>query len=194
MTPMNPQSTDKTANGFITGLAIGLGATVVILGIAGIGGYAVATLKNAEVRKGWNLVPVVVAGREISEGRIITVEDLSQRSIPEQLVTSSVVKPDSSKYVLNLKTLVPMMQGDPLLWSQFETKPPPPALFATKDIPIGKAIAEDDVEDRPVKTSLTTDSWVLTRDRPQALGCVVVAPFRRGDPILWTHLTASGAK
>jgi pilus assembly protein CpaB len=77
--------------------------------------------READVRKGWNLVPVVVAAVDISEGTVVTMEMISQRSIPEQFVTSSVVKPDSASYIINQKVLVALQAGDPLLWSQFET-------------------------------------------------------------------------
>lgn len=77
--------------------------------------------READVRKGWNLVPVVVAAVDISEGTVVTMEMISQRSIPEQFVTSSVVKPDSASYIVNQKVLVALQAGDPLLWSQFET-------------------------------------------------------------------------
>ncbi|MEW6430094.1 MAG: Flp pilus assembly protein CpaB [Myxococcota bacterium] len=77
--------------------------------------------READVRKGWNLVPVVVAAVDISEGTTVTMEMISQRSIPEQFVTSSVVKPDSASYIVNQKVLVALQAGDPLLWSQFET-------------------------------------------------------------------------
>jgi pilus assembly protein CpaB len=77
--------------------------------------------REAEVRKGWNLVPVVVAAVDISDGTVVTMDMISQRSIPEGFVTASVVKPDSATYIINQKVLVPLQAGDPLLWSQFET-------------------------------------------------------------------------
>jgi pilus assembly protein CpaB len=77
--------------------------------------------READAKKGWNLVPVVVATVDISEGTVVTTEMIQQRSIPEQFVTSSVVKPDSASYIVNQKVLVALQAGDPLLWSQFET-------------------------------------------------------------------------
>jgi pilus assembly protein CpaB len=77
--------------------------------------------RETEVRKGWNLVPVVVAAVDISDGTVVTMDMISQRSIPEGFVTASVVKPDSANYIINQKVLVPLQAGDPLLWSQFET-------------------------------------------------------------------------
>lgn len=67
------------------------------------------------------LVPVVVAAVDIAAGEMVTMEKISQRSAPRRLVTSSVVKPDSASYVVNQKLLVPVLAGDLLLWSQFET-------------------------------------------------------------------------
>lgn len=77
--------------------------------------------KETDVRKGWNLVPVVVASVDVPEDTPLTGEMIAQRAVPRQFVTSSVVKPDSATYLLNQRVLVPLQQGDLLLWSQFET-------------------------------------------------------------------------
>lgn len=93
-----------------------------VLGVfAGVIAYSAVKKKESDVRRGWNLVPVVVAAMDIGEGTTVTFDMISQRSVPEQFVTSSVVKPDSATYVVNQKVLVPVQAGDPLLWSQFET-------------------------------------------------------------------------
>src|SRR5258706_4229997 len=94
----------------------------VVLGlVAGIVAYSAIKKKEADVRRGWNLVPVVVAAVDVAEGTTVTFDMISQRSVPEQFVTSSVVKPDSASYVVNQKVLVPVQAGDPLLWSELET-------------------------------------------------------------------------
>lgn len=93
-----------------------------VLGLlAGVVAYSAIKKKESDVRKGWNLVPVVVASQDIPEGTVVTFDMISQRPVPEQFVTSSVVKPDSASYIVNQKVLVPLQAGDPLLWSQFET-------------------------------------------------------------------------
>src|SRR4051812_34519396 len=89
--------------------------------IAGVIAYSAVKKKELDVRRGWNLVPVVVSAVDIPEGTIVSFDMISQRSVPEQFVTSSVVKPDSASYVVNQKVLVSLQAGDPLLWSQFET-------------------------------------------------------------------------
>ncbi len=94
----------------------------VILGVlAGVVAWAAIKKREKEVRAGWNLVPVIVAASDIHEGTVVTYEMVSQRPIPEQFVTTSVVKPDGASYVVGQKVLVPLQAGDPLLWSQFET-------------------------------------------------------------------------
>lgn len=93
-----------------------------VLGLlAGVVAYSAIKKKEADVRRGWNLVPVIVAAEDIPEGTVVTFDMVSQRSVPEQFITSSVVKPDSASYIVNQKVLVPLQKGDPLLWSQFET-------------------------------------------------------------------------
>ncbi len=96
-------------------VAAGLGLLAFIIS------WSAIKKRESEVRKGWNLVPVVVAAVDISDGTVVTLDMISQRSIPEQFVTASVVKPDSASYIINQKVLVPLQAGDPLLWSQFET-------------------------------------------------------------------------
>ena len=93
-----------------------------VLGLlAGVVSWTAIKKREHDVRQGWELVPVVVASREIPEGAVITNDMISQRAVPEQFVTSSVVKPESANYVIDQKVLVPLQAGDPLLWSQFET-------------------------------------------------------------------------
>jgi len=73
------------------------------------------------VRRGWHLVPIIVASQSIPDGTVIDFSMISMREVPETFVTSSVVRPDSAAYVLNQRLMVPVQAGDPLLWSQFES-------------------------------------------------------------------------
>ena len=93
-----------------------------VLGLlAGVVAYSAIKKKEYDVRIGWNLTPVAVASQDIPEGTIVTFDMVAQRAVPEQFVTSSVVKPESASYIVNQKVLVPLQKGDPLLWSEFET-------------------------------------------------------------------------
>jgi pilus assembly protein CpaB len=87
--------------------------------VAGIVAYSAIRAREIAVRRGWNLVPVVVAAVDIPEGATVTQDMLAQRGVPEQFVTSSVVRPDRLELIENQKVLVPIQQGDPLLWTHF---------------------------------------------------------------------------
>ncbi len=71
---------------------------------------------------GWKLVPVVVAAKDLAEGTELTMENIAQRSVPEFLLSTSVVHPDAANYVLHQRILVPVQAGDMLLWSAVASK------------------------------------------------------------------------
>ena len=98
---------------------IALAAGLMLMGFAVA--FSALQKEMADVRRGWNLVPVTVANVDISEGTVVTVDMISQRSVPEQFVTSSVVKPDSVNYVVGQRVQVAIAAGDPLQWSQFDS-------------------------------------------------------------------------
>lgn len=135
-----------------------------VLGLlAGVIAYSAIKKKESDVRRGWNLVPVVVASQDIPEGTIISIDMISQRSVPEQFVTSSVVKPDSASYVVNQKVLVPLQAGDPLLWSQFETTKAAERL-SSKVQKKGRAITIE------AKANTAVGGWVRPNDHVDVIG------------------------
>jgi pilus assembly protein CpaB len=136
----------------------------VVLALLGFG-VSISAIKKKEgdVRKGWNLVPVVVAAVDISEGTVVTMDMISQRSIPEQFVTSSVVKPDSASYIMNQKVLVALQAGDPLLWSQFETTKAAERL-STKVQKKARAITIE------AKSVTAVGGWVRPNDHVDIIG------------------------
>jgi pilus assembly protein CpaB len=135
-----------------------------VLGLlAGIVAWSAIKKKEADVRRGWNLVPVVVAAQDVPEGTVISFDMISQRSVPEQFVTSSVVKPDSANYVVNQKVLVPLQQGDPLLWSQFETTKAAERL-STKVQKKGRAITIE------AKSTTAVGGWIRPNDHVDVIG------------------------
>lgn len=129
---MNDSRDSQQGSGFVLGVLSGgaLGFLVIALVLV-VGGYSWVQKQAREAKKGWNLVPVVIAAQDIPENTIVSFEHLSQRSVPEQFVTSSVVKPDSASYIVNQRILVPAQAGDMMLWSQFETKKQADGLVGT---------------------------------------------------------------
>jgi Flp pilus assembly protein CpaB len=104
----------------ILGLAAGLGVGAVGTGLlAGVVSYSVVRLEEKRVQRAWNLVPVMVASREFAPGDTLTYDRMAQRLVPEQLVTASLVKPDSAAYVTDQVFMAPLLSGDPLHWALF---------------------------------------------------------------------------
>jgi Flp pilus assembly protein CpaB len=66
-------------------------------------------------------VKILVAARDLPAGSTVTLDDIEERLAHESLVTSSVVKPDSASYIVNQKLTLPLLAGDPVHWSFFET-------------------------------------------------------------------------
>src|SRR5512146_3051347 len=100
--------------GLVIGLVVGMLFSTCV---CGVGGYVFVKKKERDVRRGWNLVPVVVAAQDIAPRETVTFDKISQRSVPEQFVTGSVVTPDSVRQIVGKWLLVPVKAGDPLLWT-----------------------------------------------------------------------------
>lgn len=70
---------------------------------------------------GVTLVPVAVAARALPTGAVLQLDDVTLRSLPEALVTPSVVTPGSITYVVNQPLKVPLAAGEPLRWLAIAT-------------------------------------------------------------------------
>jgi Flp pilus assembly protein CpaB len=114
---------DRFLPGLLIGLGVGLGATCLLGALGGMFGYSVVQRQAKRARAGWNLLPVIVAAEKIPAGTKITYEVLAQRPVPEQFVTSSVIRPDQVGEIIGHSVTVPLQQGDFLLWTEFATIP-----------------------------------------------------------------------
>lgn len=140
-------------------LALAAGLMLMGVGVA----WSALARERADVRKGWNLVPVLVASVDLSEGSVVTPEHVAQRSVPEQFVTASVVKPDAAAYVLGQKVQVAVAAGDPLLWSQFESARAVERL-ASRILLKARALAVE------VKGASGVGGWVRPNDHVDVIG------------------------
>lgn len=64
---------------------------------------------------------VVVAAVDLPAGSVLTMETVSQRVLPTEYVTRSMVKPDSASYVIGQRTRLPLVAQEPVLWTYFES-------------------------------------------------------------------------
>ena len=97
------------------------GRTFFMIGMT-VGLSAVPVCCQAEWRasqREYGVVPITVFTQDMRAGEVVTFEQISQRTVPEQYVTSSVVKPDSASYVINQRLVDDVQAGDPLRWSDF---------------------------------------------------------------------------
>lgn len=140
-------------------LALAAGLMLMGFGVA----WSALAKEKAEARRGWNLVPVLVATVDLSEGTVVTMEHLAQRSVPEQFVTSSVVKPDSASYVIGQKVQVAVAAGDPVLWNQFESTRAVEHL-ASRILKKARALAVE------VKGTTGVGGWMRPNDHVDIIG------------------------
>lgn len=94
-----------------------------VLGIlAALIAYKTMKRQEERVKEGWNLVPVVVANRDLREGTVLDWDMVAQHEMPEQFVTPSVVDPKQFEKVVGQKLMVPLQRGDLILWTHFRSE------------------------------------------------------------------------
>lgn len=157
-----------------------------------------ATTQKAAAVVEENLVPIVVAGVDIEAGTLVTMEMLQQRTMPEQFVTTSIIKPDSVSYVVGQRLLVPVQQGDALLWSQFETSKKETVLVAKTEVPEGTVLTAELLEEKAVLPDLATNSVIKSVALSSVLGTRLTGWLKKGDLLRWAqldsrHLGAAGS-
>ncbi|MGQ0508509.1 MAG: Flp pilus assembly protein CpaB [Myxococcaceae bacterium] len=116
-----------------------------------------------ELRRGWELIPVVVAAQDLPEGTEVTAQMVAERSVPEQFVTSSVIRPEQTSYVINQRVLVPVQKGDPLAWTHFGTGQPSDRLS-------GKVQKKARVVTIDAGRSQAVGGWVRPNDHVDVIG------------------------
>lgn len=115
------ESPNDRESGFWGGALAGLIAGAVMAALL-MGGVSVWWMKKKErdVRRGWNLVPVLVLLNDTPAGTTLTWQHLAERSVPEQYVTASVFHPDQAYQLVGLPTLVDLKSGDMVRRSDVE--------------------------------------------------------------------------
>ncbi|ATB30060.1 SAF domain-containing protein [Melittangium boletus] len=98
--------------GFFLGLGLGVVLTFLV---AFMLAFFWVKQKEHQVRRGWNLVPVVSLAEDVPAGTVLTYDHISQRSFPEQFVTASVIKPADAATAVGKRLIAPMRRGEMLL-------------------------------------------------------------------------------
>ena len=92
----------------------------VLAALAGLLAYSSISQRRAEVERGWEPTPVLVAARDISGGTVLDQDMLRVEAIPSRLVTPSIVRSDLLASVQDAKLLLPMKQGDLLNFNMLQ--------------------------------------------------------------------------
>ncbi|MDP3233172.1 MAG: SAF domain-containing protein [Myxococcales bacterium] len=95
--------------GLVLGAVVGLVAGLPVA-------FLVAWKRSQPTVDAWRLAPVVVAAVDVLPGAPLTMEVISQRSIPVRFVSAAYVKPDSASYVVDGRVKTPLAAGVPLSW------------------------------------------------------------------------------
>ena len=109
---MDALLSELAAAGRTSRRAIALAAVVLLVGGAG---WAAVSSRRAEVE-------VVAVAKDLREGQVVTRDLMIVRSVPKDVVTPSVIRPDSIQYVVNQPLQYAVNAGDLLLWTHFEQR------------------------------------------------------------------------
>lgn len=86
----------------------------------GLGEWKLA--RERDVHRCYNTVPVVVAAHRIDRGTAIRIEDLEQRSLPEQFVRRNDVRSDQPTPLSQFIALRTLEEGEPISWFDLEVR------------------------------------------------------------------------
>lgn len=187
MTPLNPQA--RGSGTFSSGLTLGLSISGVVLVLGAALGLFIVKRAATNARAGWNLVPVVVAAVDLRAGDVLTMEMISQRSVPEQFVTSNVVLPSAAVGAVGLKIRFPSSAGDPLLWSAVKPGDDELAQVAVlkRGLEAGAALQAEDLEVRALPVQCLSGDVVLDSAHDALINQTVKVPFAAGEVLLRSH-------
>jgi serine/threonine-protein kinase len=118
-------------------LSIALGFALLIRPASfGLSPRPVAAPRQEVLPPGEELVPIVVSAVDLPVGTVVTMDMLQQRVRPARLVTPSIVTPDAVSAIVDQRLTVPVLAGDPMLWTHFDA--------ATQSRPRGLSRADVD--------------------------------------------------
>lgn len=173
---------------FLKGLISGVSVGVVLLVLCSV---AIAVwMRNSAVnaKKGWNLVPVLVASADVMPGTRLTRAHLEPRTMPEQFVTSATVKPEQLGEVLGHPLRFVLPKGSMLTWPRVELDGP--AWFAKRDLAAGAAFDANDFEARRVPAETFT-VWSVREDQFEQLkGTTYERAVRSGAQLTLSDVAA----
>lgn len=99
---------------------------IVVAVLEGAGALAWSNRTGVDMKRGWFLVPALVAAHDLDEGATLTAADVETGRFPEQFVTASLLKPELRSQVEGRRLDKPVKKGDVLTVGLFERSALPP--------------------------------------------------------------------
>lgn len=110
----------STGPSLLAGLVLG-GAVGLVLGAPLA--FGVARLVSKPTLETWRLEPVVVAAVDLEPGTEVTMEHISQRSIPVRFTNAAAIRPDEASKLIGARTVTVISSGTSLSWWMVSTAP-----------------------------------------------------------------------
>ncbi|PZR11832.1 MAG: hypothetical protein DI536_15965 [Archangium gephyra] len=173
---------------FTTGLLAGVSAGVVLLVLCSLGIVFWARRSTADVKKGWVLVPVLVATTDVLPRTRLAREHVEVRAMPEQFVTPASVKPEQLGEVLGRPLRFVLAKGEMLTFPRVELGGV--AYFARKDLAAGAPFDVDDFEARRVEADAFTVWTVREGQLEQLKGAAYERGVRSGTQLTLSDVSA----
>ena len=85
--------------------------------------FGVARWVSKPTLEAWRLEPVVVAAVDLEPGTEVTMEHLSQRSVPVRFTNAAAIRPDEASRLIGARTLTVISVGTSLSWWMVSTAP-----------------------------------------------------------------------
>lgn len=85
--------------------------------------FGVARWVSRPTVEAWRLEPVVVAAVDLEPGTEVTMEHLSQRSVPVRFTNAAAIRPDEASRLIGARTLTVISAGTSLSWWMVSTVP-----------------------------------------------------------------------
>lgn len=120
--------------GVVIGAAVGL-----VLGAPLAFGVARSVSKRP--LEGWRLEPVVVAAVDLEQGTTVTMEHLSQRSVPVRFTNAAAVRPDEVVKIIGARTVTALAADTS--FSEWMVTNEPDAGVSPSCVEVVRALAAD---------------------------------------------------
>ncbi|MER2561410.1 MAG: SAF domain-containing protein [Myxococcaceae bacterium] len=104
----------------LAGLALGAAVGLVLGAPLAFG---VARWVSKPTLDAWRLEPVVVAAVDLELGATVTMEHLSQRSMPVRFTNAAAIRPDEASKLIGARTMTVISAGTSLSWWMVSTAP-----------------------------------------------------------------------